>query len=62
VLESSQAWQVGVLTAFEAQEDFMDYAVQTVRGFRWGNARAASHLFYDIRLLHSGFTVASRFR
>lgn len=36
----------------------MNYAVQAVRGFRGGNTRAASHPFCDIRLLHSGFTVA----
>jgi len=58
VFEPSQAWEVGLLAASEAEEDLMDHAIQAVRGFGLGHTGPASHPFCDIGLIHSGFTVA----
>ena len=58
MLELSESWQVGLLTASQAEKDLVDDAVQTVRGLSLGHTGPAGHPFCDIRLLHSGFTVA----
>ena len=62
MFELPQAWEVGLLAASEAEEDLVYHEVQAVRGLGLGHTGPASHAFCDIRVLHSGFTLAGRHR
>ena len=61
VFEFPQSRQVGLLAASQAEEYLVYRAVQAVRALSLGHASPASHPFCDIRLLHSGLTVAGEY-